>query len=135
MVVTLRVLAGTELAEEIAVTAPRFTIGRAEDCDLRPNCPLVSRHHCELVVQGSMVSIRDVHSKNGTYVNGQRVDGQRELHSGDQLGVGLRRLAVVIDQEAGTPSASEDRALVSSQRPDRDEIAEDLVECLPWTPA
>lgn len=119
--VTLRVLVGPEFDEEISVRTPTFSIGRAGDCDLRPHCPLVSRHHCELILDGTHLAIRDNHSKNGTFVNGQRVLDQQELHSGDVIGVGLRRLTVEIHAD-----------LSPSTFPD---APEELAECLPWTPA
>jgi pSer/pThr/pTyr-binding forkhead associated (FHA) protein len=100
MMVTLSVLVGPEFDEEINVLTPTFTIGRAEDCDLRLTCPLVSRHHCQLLFDGIRLTIRDNDSKNGTFVNGQRVVDQQELHSGDIVAAGRRRLAVEIVQEA-----------------------------------
>jgi pSer/pThr/pTyr-binding forkhead associated (FHA) protein len=136
MVVTLRVLVGPELERQIAISSPRFTIGRAEDCDLRPNCPLVSRHHCELIVEGPCVSIRDSRSKNGTYVNGQRVADEQELHSGDLVGVGLRRLAVWIEPDAvalADQSVMKPAGLHAGERSDASQ--EELSAGLPWTPA
>lgn len=124
MVVTLRVLVGPEFDEEVRVLTPRFTIGRADDCDLRLACPLVSRHHCELLLDGTHLAISDNHSKNGTFVNGQRIVGLHELQTGDVVGVGLRRLAVQIET---------DLSPATNLRPTDD--LEDLVECLPWTPA
>lgn len=131
MVVTLRVLVGPELEEEIIVSPPRFTIGRAEDCNLRPNCPLVSRHHCELVIADSSVSIHDHNSKNGTFVNGQRVIGQQPLHSGDLLGVGLRRMSIVIEPAVDSSSRPSPVRLGETQ----EAAGEELADCLPWTPA
>ena len=49
---------------------------------------MISRHHCAIVVEQSYVAVRDFGSKNGTYVNGERVVGECELKSGDQLRVG-----------------------------------------------
>jgi len=55
-------------------------VGRAEDCLLRlPRDPLhldVSRHHCLLDIDPPEVRVRDLGSKNGTYVNGTKI-GQR----------------------------------------------------------
>ncbi len=123
MIVTLRDLVGTEFQEQIRVLTPRFTIGRAEDCDLRPTCPLVSRHHCELLFNGSQWTILDNNSKNGTFVNGQRITGPQPLHSGDVVGVGQRRLAVELHGD-----------LLPTTAP-RPTDAEELADCLPWTPA
>ena len=94
--VLLRRVIGHELDEEILVTGPRFAIGRAADCDLRPVCPKVSRHHCELIVSGDKVAVRDLGSKNGTYVSEERMIGERMLKSGDLLGFGMRLLQIHI---------------------------------------
>ena len=58
----------------------QILLGRSRDCDLvMPNDFLhwdVSRRHCLLVADGRFVTIRDLGSRNGTYVNGRRI-GQR----------------------------------------------------------
>ncbi len=60
------------------------TIGRSSDCVVQlPNNPGhldVSRHHCAIVVDPPFVRVRDLGSKNGTYVNGEIV-GKRAQSS------------------------------------------------------
>lgn len=88
MEVRLKVLVGKSAGQEVIIPGPKFFIGRAEDCQLRPRSDLISRHHCALLVEDSFVAIRDFGSKNGTLVNGDRVVGERELKAGDKLTVG-----------------------------------------------
>lgn len=60
----------------IQITTPEFLIGRAEDdeTDLVVNVPYVSPHHCLIMVEeGNQFLVRDLGSKNGTYVNDERV--------------------------------------------------------------
>jgi pSer/pThr/pTyr-binding forkhead associated (FHA) protein len=66
-----------------------LTIGRAEDCDLVVSDRTVSRHHASLIHydEGGWV-IRDLGSKNGTRVNGVRVDVEAPIEPGDELGFG-----------------------------------------------
>lgn len=71
-------------------------IGRAETCDLRIPLLSVSRRHCELMVAGGEVKVRDLASSNGTYVNNRRVNEQ-VLHAGDRLVVGPIVFTVQID--------------------------------------
>ena len=56
------------------------TVGRADDCLLRLPCDLahrdVSRHHCLLDIDPPAIRVRDLGSRNGTYVNGTKI-GQR----------------------------------------------------------
>ncbi len=88
MEVSLKVTAGKNAGQEIRITGPKFYIGRADDCQLRPGSDLISRHHCVLIVEEGFVSIRDFGSKNGTFINGQRVAGECEIKPGDMLTVG-----------------------------------------------
>ncbi|MAT04316.1 MAG: hypothetical protein CL424_04645 [Acidimicrobiaceae bacterium] len=48
----------------------------------------VSGHHATIAMVGGQVVVDDVVSKNGTYVNGARVDRQRMLHVGDRIQIG-----------------------------------------------
>jgi pSer/pThr/pTyr-binding forkhead associated (FHA) protein len=84
----LRVLEGKNAGREIPVPNNKFLIGRAEDCHLRPGSDLISRHHCVLLVEEGYIGVRDFGSKNGTYVNDERVSGERELKAGDRLAIG-----------------------------------------------
>ncbi len=85
MEVKLRALAFAEPEGPVSVEAPRFVVGRAEDCQLRLTSPLVSRHHCELTVEKDGAWIRDLSSRNGTFVNGERVDREWSLRDGDLI--------------------------------------------------
>jgi predicted component of type VI protein secretion system len=84
----LRVLDGKNAGQEIPIKAKKYLIGRAEDCNLRPGSELISRHHCALLVEEGYVGVRDFGSKNGTFVNDERVVGERELKPGDHLTIG-----------------------------------------------
>jgi len=84
----LRVLEGKNAGQEISVPGRKFLIGRAEDCHLRPGSDLISRHHCVLLVEDGYIGVRDFGSKNGTYINEERVVGERELKPGDRLTIG-----------------------------------------------
>src|SRR5437764_880289 len=92
----LRVLEGKNTGQEIAITGKKYLIGRSEDCHLRPGSDLISRHHCALMIEDGYVGVRDFGSKNGTYVNKERVVGERELKAGDHLTVGPLQFEVCI---------------------------------------
>lgn len=89
----------------IAVVAPATTIGRATDNDVVLGSPLASRRHAVLVTEGPFVTLRDSGSRNGTYVNGSRVDTQVLAH-GDTIGIGDYMMRFIeTDQEAVSPEA------------------------------
>jgi len=89
MRITLRKVVAAEIDDDVAVTASEFLIGRSPECHLRPACPMVSRMHCELKVRNEYVAVRDLGSKNGTFVNGVCVTGERQLFPGDRLSFGM----------------------------------------------
>jgi pSer/pThr/pTyr-binding forkhead associated (FHA) protein len=105
MDVKLIVIHGKHAGQEIPIPIPKFFIGRAEDCNLRAHSDQVSRHHCVIIVEEGYVAIRDFQSKNGTFVNGQRIADETALKSGDRLKVGqieleVRIVAAVAEKEA-----------------------------------
>jgi len=101
MLVKLRVLDGPSAGRELPINVPEFLVGRSEECQLRPKSDMVSRRHCAVVVGSEGVIIRDFGSRNGTLVNGERVEGQRTLKPGDELEIRPLRFEVVIDQTLG----------------------------------
>jgi len=98
MDVQLKVLVGSAKGQKIKVVGPKFFVGRSEDCQLRPKSDLISRHHCALILEGDYLAIRDFGSKNGTYVNGERVVGEQELHNGDKLTIGPLEFELRVDK-------------------------------------
>ena len=114
MRVVLRKILGEGVDDDVLVTVPDFLIGRSSQCHLRPCCPQVSRMHCELIVRDGYVAVRDLGSKNGTFVNNDRVVTERKLVSGDSLGLGMCLLAVVIDELEKSVAASRQADLTGS---------------------
>jgi serine/threonine-protein kinase len=86
-VFTLRSLTIKKKNGEANAAEHVFTIGRASNCDLALPDRGVSRHHANLVVSGERVVLRDNNAKNGTFVNGRRIE-QQTLTGGDEIRVG-----------------------------------------------
>lgn len=87
----------------IPLAGEGITIGQSSTNDLPlPFDRTVSRVHCILERVASRWCVRDLSSRNGTFVNGERIWGQLPLHAGDEIRVGTVRLVVRLD-EAGTP--------------------------------
>jgi pSer/pThr/pTyr-binding forkhead associated (FHA) protein len=132
MQVKLVVLHGKHAGQEVAVPGPKFFVGRAEDCDLRPQSDLISRHHCALLVEEGYVAVRDFGSKNGTYVNDQRVRSEAELKSGDHLKIGPLefevQLAVPVGGKKLPKVRSVQEAAVRTAQPPRPKPAETAEE-------
>ncbi|MBR4752351.1 MAG: FHA domain-containing protein, partial [Thermoguttaceae bacterium] len=96
MKVELKVVGGSRSGQSIPITIPQFMIGRASDCHLKPRSELISRYHCTILSEEAYVAVRDLGSKNGVYVNGERVVGERELKNGDKLMIGPLEFEVVL---------------------------------------
>lgn len=83
--------AGARLAlgtrEWVLLEGPNL-VGRDHDCAVRVDSATVSRHHARIVVAGGQVTVEDLESKNGTQVNGQRVERPVALKHGDVIQIG-----------------------------------------------
>jgi CheY-like chemotaxis protein len=69
----------------IAVTHFPALVGRSSHCDYVINHPLISRRHCSFELRDGQISVQDLGSLNGTYLNGERIDGPQLLHDADRL--------------------------------------------------
>ena len=67
-----------------------------------------SRVHALLENLGFAWSVRDVGSRNGTYLNGEKISAERVLRSGDELRVGKSRLIFWEVKEGDEATASLD---------------------------
>ncbi len=100
----LKVVEGKHQGAIIPINRKKFLVGREEDCHLRPNSDLVSRHHCVFTIDDYSVRLRDLGSTNGTLVNNARLNGQVELKDGDKIRIGKLLFQVVIRVGAPSPS-------------------------------
>jgi len=101
----LKVVGGRHHGRVIPLATKKFLIGREQDCHLRPNSELVSRHHCVFTVDDFSVHVRDLGSTNGTFVNDQRVRGEVLLNSGDRIRVGKLDFELAIGEPVAAMSA------------------------------
>jgi len=79
------------------------TIGRWDDNDVVISDRWVSRHHAEIRREGVRYVIHDLSSKNGLYVNGNRVSGSIALEDGDRIQIAPRCELTFVDSEATAP--------------------------------
>jgi pSer/pThr/pTyr-binding forkhead associated (FHA) protein len=70
----------------------RTTIGRVDDNTFQIAETSVSSHHCEVLLRGSDIVIKDLNSTNGTFINDQQVTGESVLKPGQTLRLGTVEL-------------------------------------------
>src|SRR5512134_3945117 len=63
------------------------TIGRSSQCDIAIESKTVSRLHAKVERDGPRYILYDVHSANGTFVNGRRLREPHLLEDEDQIGL------------------------------------------------
>ena len=105
MDVKLCLIKGNPKGKTIEVPAGALKVGRAEDSDLIIASTRVSRHHCEVVNEGTRLVVRDKASANGTLVNGKKVQVQ-VLQAGDELQIGPLTFTVEINGVRKRPAAT-----------------------------
>lgn len=85
---------GVEI-KHVYLQKDRTTLGRSPDNDIVFDNMVVSGHHCVFELKGlADVFIEDLHSTNGTYINGQMVKRQR-LRDGEVIAIGNFRIQFV----------------------------------------
>jgi pSer/pThr/pTyr-binding forkhead associated (FHA) protein len=125
MEIDLVIVAGTKAGETIRVGQPRFFIGRAEDCHLRAQNDSVSRHHAVVLVEDDFLAARDLGSKPGTFVNGNRITGETKLKHGDRIRMGELELEVRVgvrasEQDGESPAPPEASASSAKSHQEQD---------------
>ena len=76
----------TGRAHELKVE--KTTIGRVDDNTFPIPEASVSSHHCEILLRGSDIVLRDLNSTNGTFINGQQLTGEAVLKPGQIIRLG-----------------------------------------------
>ncbi|QOV90270.1 FHA domain-containing protein [Humisphaera borealis] len=94
MTILIRHLANSSLAgQSREFQQATIRLGRKPDNDVVFNPELdltVSGHHCQIVAEGDRLFVEDPGSTNGTFVNGQRVQGRTPITERDQIVLGER---------------------------------------------
>lgn len=110
-----------------------YLVGRDEKAQIRSASGEVSRKHCAIRVQGDVIWIRDLQSRNGTYVNGEPILKETLLRPGDLITIGPlgfkvpgERTEVMIEEAEEQTEAKVSRK--ASAAPTDDQVADWLGE-------
>ncbi len=109
MQMQLKVVTGGHEGKLISVNHDKFLIGRSDECHIRPKSESISRRHCAFVRKDGRILLIDLKSRNGTYVNDQKLDPSKAkiLKNGDHIKVGKLEFIAVIEAGVSNVKKSE----------------------------
>ena len=80
-------------APPIPLERPVLLIGRHPECDISLNLPQISRRHCCVAQASARLVIRDLGSRNGTFLNTLPARNTK-VHAGDEIRAGVNRFKI-----------------------------------------
>jgi pSer/pThr/pTyr-binding forkhead associated (FHA) protein len=89
----------------------KTTVGRADQNTLVLRHETVSSHHCEILTNGPEVIVRDLGSRNGTYINGAKFQGQRQVKSGQTIRFGTVEARLELDPDSSYEPETDETAV------------------------
>jgi len=147
-------LLATTTGKRFEARGTRIRLGRGRECEVQPveaNDTIVSRVHAELTVgAGGGLVVRDAESKNGTYLNGERITKPMPVRLGDKImlgqggpvllveGMGTAPQKAVPRPHAGAPLGQKTvkgmigEALAKARHAVREEVGKDARRKLRW---
>ena len=94
------------------LTVDKTTVGRVDDNTFQIADASISSHHCEILLRGTDVVIKDLNSTNGTYINDDKIS-ESVLKPGQKLRLGQ----VVLSLETGDSSSAPATAPAAAAAP------------------
>ena len=133
MQVTLVMFKADGGRKDLAITKKTTIFGRNSECDYQIPLAEISRRHCQITLKNDKLTVRDLGSSNGTYVNNKRVQ-EEELHPTDTLTLGPVVFTVVIDgvpkevTPVKTHLGEKKKAAAPEPKPQPHELALDTID-------
>ena len=78
-------------------------IGREDSCEIVIPDRQISRRHARIYLSTEGVFLEDLGSKNGTYLNSQRIVGSQQLHEGDEIRIAFTQSFLFLSADATLP--------------------------------
>ncbi len=106
----LNVFLRDKLIGRSVFSAEEIRIGRAVDNEVQIDNLAFSRYHASIEDVKGMYVLKDFGSANGTYVNGQKVEGRYGLNDGDRIQIGKFTLTFGCDKKVAVSATVRDEA-------------------------
>ena len=97
--VQLKIVDGPDTGREFPIGGS-LVIGRDPSAGIVLEDTEVSRRHAQVAPRSSGMVIEDLGSTNGTFVNGEQIEGERSLHGGEKVRIGTTVLEVSVPIQA-----------------------------------
>jgi hypothetical protein len=113
---------GERAGQRWTIQNDTLLVGRGTECDLVLPERQVSRQHIKIKLVEEQYYVEDLDSKNGTWVNGTQLKGERLLKDGDEIQIALAVKMSFLESEATAPLTVEDMpsGIAGRLRLDRD---------------
>ncbi|MCA9053840.1 MAG: FHA domain-containing protein [Planctomycetaceae bacterium] len=119
---SLIVETGKHKGKKLKLPDGECVIGRDEAAQIRIASEEVSRTHCAIVAAGDRIVVRDLGSRNGTFINGRAITEETEFKPGDLLVIGpmgFRRPQAAVTTESGRAGSK------GIAKPDQQKLSDD----------
>ncbi len=114
------------LGNTVLLSQGDFVLGRGSDCGLQIDDVEASRRHAVLHVESNGITVEDLGSRNGIFLNGNRIDRVIPLRHGDVLTIGKQEIHLIEEDER------QRRAILTTVQSsdDGDRLSDELVKSL-----
>jgi two-component system cell cycle response regulator len=108
----LRIVGGSDSGMVLELEDESYVLGRARGVDIRIDCHGVSRIHARVTRRGDHVTVEDLGSRNGTWLENTRLYGRQRLIEGQRIRIGdtVLRLSRLDQHELASARALSDAA-------------------------
>ena len=95
----LQILKGKVPEQIIELSGDRVIMGRHPNCEIVLDNVAVSRYHAQILESHGFFYLEDLHSRNGTLLNGTVIEGRTELHENDTISICDIQMQFLIDYQ------------------------------------
>lgn len=101
----LTAISGSGFGKRFEISKPETVLGRHPDCDVTIDIGAVSRQHAMIYEVGDRFELEDLKSRNGTFLNGQLLEGKTQLNDGDLIRICDIEYSFHVEQPSSLDSA------------------------------
>ncbi|QDV51980.1 SpoIIE family protein phosphatase [Gimesia fumaroli] len=95
----LQILKGKVPEQIIELSGDRVIMGRHPNCEIVLDNVAVSRYHAQILESHGFFYLEDLHSRNGTLLNGTVIEGRTELHENDTISICDIQMQFLLDYQ------------------------------------